>query len=402
MPSGASIRPSTSTRITAATSLDMVRTNAWPSILPGMGPGRASTARPVTVAGSPVLVTGGAGFLGIAVVRRLRAAGQSVAILDDGSAGTLRRLHAFADDAGVVHHRVSICDADTVAELHRAVRPWAVVHLAAKHFIPDCERDPEETARVNVSGTASLLAAWRAHRPRRFVFASSAAVYADSTGPLSERSRCAPCTVYGETKLTGERLVHRHAARHGVAALSVRLFNLYGPAPTADHLVPTTIAQARAGGGLHLGDLRTVRDYVFVEDAADAVVALLTRGATGRVNVGTGRGSTGREVVAGILEVLGLSGTVARDPARTRVSDSPAVVADIRRLRALLPAWRPVPLREGLARTVRLPAVEPRHGAVSGAYRTASDPAPAARSKAPADGPATAPPAVGRPPGGAG
>ncbi|GAA3775104.1 NAD-dependent epimerase/dehydratase family protein [Plantactinospora mayteni] len=344
-----------------------------------------------------MLVTGGAGFLGIAVVRRLRAAGQSVAVLDDGSAGTLRRLHAFADDAGVVHHLTSVCDADAVAELHRAVRPWAVVHLAARHFIPECERDPQETARVNVAGTASLLAAWRAHRPQRFVFASSAAVYADSTGPLSERSRCAPRTVYGHTKLEGERMVHRQAARRGVAALSVRLFNLYGPGPTADHLVPTALAQARAGGALHLGDLRTIRDYVYVEDAADAVVALLARDVTGRVNIGTGRGTAGQEVVASILEILGVTGTVARDPARTRARDSLAVVADVRRLRAILPAWRPVPLREGLLRTARTAAVEPRHPIVSRGYRAASGPAAAASSAAPAGGPAVVSPAVPQP-----
>jgi UDP-glucose 4-epimerase len=364
-----------------------------------MEPDRAAA---LAAAGRPVLVTGGAGFLGVAVVRRLRAAGHPVAVLDDGSAGTQGRLRAFAGDAGVSHHRASICDADAVAELHRGVRPWAVVHLAAKHFIPDCERDPQETGWVNTAGTASVLAAWRAHRPERFVFASSAAVYADSAGRLSERSRLAPGTVYGRTKLAGERMVHRHAARSGVGALSVRLFNLYGRGPTADHLIPTVLAQARAGGALRLGDLRTVRDYVYVEDAADAVVALLAGGATGAVNIGTGRGTAGREVVASILDILGVAGTAALDPARTRAWDSPAVVADVGRLRALLPAWRPVPLREGLLRTTRRAAVEPRRGAVSRGHRTAPGPAAAARSAAPAGARAAARPAAPRPPAGAG
>ncbi|MFY1691975.1 NAD-dependent epimerase/dehydratase family protein [Plantactinospora sp. WMMB782] len=377
-----------------------------------MRPGRADTTRAPTDTGFPVLVTGGAGFLGVAVVRRLRAAGRQVTVVDDGSAGTLRRLREFADDADVVHHRTSVCDADAVAELHHAVRPWAVIHLAAKHFIPECERDPGETGRVNVDGTASLLAAWRAHRPQRFVFASSAAVYADSTRPLSERSRCAPPTLYGRTKLAGERMVHRHAARRGVAALSVRLFNLYGPGPTVEHLVPTALAQARAGGPLRLGDLRTVRDYVYVEDAADAVLALLAQGATGRVNVGTGRGTAGRDVVAGILEILGLPGTAVFDPARTRACDSPAVVADIRRLRTLLPAWRPVQLHEGLSRTARSPdqeglrrtarAPDPRQRVVSRERGTGPGPAAEASPAAPAGGPEGVPSAAPRPPGGAG
>jgi UDP-glucose 4-epimerase len=239
-----------------------------------------------------------------------------------------------------------------VAGLHALVRPWAVVHLAAMHFVPECERRPALMHRINGGGMACMLDAWAAHRPDRFVFASSAAVYAATGTPLSETAPLAPCTEYGRSKVAAENLLRHRAARAGVVALVVRLFNLYGPAPTTAHLIPAVLAQVRGRGPLRLGDLTTVRDYVYRDDAADAIVALLVRGVGGVVNVGTGTATSGAELVVELGRVLGHRLEPVLDPARLRSLDHPYLVADLDRLSGLLPRWRPLPLAEGLRRTV--------------------------------------------------
>ena len=303
-------------------------------------------------AAGTVLVTGGAGFLGVAVVRRLRRAGHPVAVLDDGRAGTLHRFRQLGDDPGVSLHPADVCDPVAVAGVHALVRPWAVVHLAAMHFVPECERQPALMRRINGGGTACMLDAWARHRPNRFVFASSAAVYAATGAPLPETAPVAPRNGYGWSKVVAENMVQHRAARAGVTALIVRLFNLYGPAPTTAHLIPTVLAQAHRGGPVRLGDLSTVRDYVFRDDAADAVVALLGCGVAGVVNIGTGAGTSGAELVGELGRVLGRRLELAFDPARVRPRDHPYLVADPGRLRGLLPRWQPLPLAEGLRRTV--------------------------------------------------
>jgi UDP-glucose 4-epimerase len=304
-----------------------------------------------------VLVTGAAGFLGINLVRELRERDVEVVAVDDGSAGTWQRLEEFADDSGVTACRADICDRQALAAAWPEDGVWGVVHLAAKHFIPDCQAHPEQTWRTNVTGTANVLAVSARKPPARFLLASTADVYSPGEGPHREDDEIAPESVYGRTKQLDEAMVgHAAAMREDTAFLTVRLFNLYGPGATVDHLIPVISRQALAGDRLALGNLDSFRDYVFVADVAAALVDLLEGEATGVVNIGTGIGTDGHRLVAKTGQAMGRSLAVECDPARLRPSDRMRLVADPERLISLVPWWPATTLDEGLGAVLRAEA----------------------------------------------
>ncbi|MGH3328959.1 MAG: NAD-dependent epimerase/dehydratase family protein [Streptomycetales bacterium] len=295
-----------------------------------------------------VLVTGGAGFLGTRTVQRLRSAGHPVAVLDDGSGGTLDRFDQLETDPTVRVHRVDLCDRDAVATVCERERPWAVVHLAARHFIPFCETHPQQAWQVNVEGTRNLLDALTSCQPRRFLFASTAEVYRQSASPHREDDPLLSPTVYGRSKLAAEQFLRETTLRWDTSLVLARLFNLYGPRHTVPHLIPTIVTQAMTGDHLRLGDLTTVRDFVYVDDAAAAIVGLLTRGADGPYNVGSGTTTSGEDMVELVAKLLGRDLTVALDPGRLRRHNRHALIADPTRLSRLLPWWPATPLDVGL------------------------------------------------------
>ncbi|WP_436773062.1 NAD-dependent epimerase/dehydratase family protein [Yinghuangia sp. YIM S09857] len=300
-----------------------------------------------------VLVTGGAGFLGLAVVRRLRSTGFPVVVVDDGSGGTLGRLDGLADDPGVRVVRTDICSRAEMAELHGRERPWGVVHLAARHFLPTCDDDPRGTVRANLLGTRSLIRAWQRHVPERFVLASTADVYAHSVRRACETAPVVPESVYGRSKLAAEELVRGAAVQYGCRLTVVRPFNIYGPNPTTPHLIPAVCEQLDGEEPVFLGDLSTVRDYVYVECAAAAVAGLLlSDDGSGTYNIGTGVPTSGHELIDVIGRARGRQIDVRLDPARLRRVERQAIFADPSRLHETLPDWRPIPLAQGIVRVL--------------------------------------------------
>lgn len=135
--------------------------------------------------------------------------------------------------------------------------------------------------------------------------------------------------------------------------LCARLFNLYDPDPTVEHLIPAIIKQALAGDLVLVGNLDSIRDYVYVEDAAKALTELLSGTASGVVNIGTGVGTNGHRVVRLVGQILQKELVIVEDAGRMRAIDRPALVASPRRLRGLLPWWPATSLEEGLARILR-------------------------------------------------
>lgn len=296
----------------------------------------------------PVLVTGGAGLLGTGVVQLLQSAGHPVVVLDDGSGGTLGRLDQLEADPTLRVHCMDLRDRLAVTRICERERPWAVVHLAGRHFIPYCEAHPEETWDVNVESIRSLLDALAPCPPRCLLFASTADVYRGSASPHREDDPVGPPTVYGRSKLAAERLLRQVASAWQTRVVVARLFNLYGPHHTVDHLIPTVVTQALGSDRLRLGDLTTLRDFVYVDDAAAALAGLLTAGASGVYNVGTGTAASGDDIVKLVGKLLGRDLTAVRDPRRLRRLDRHALVADPSKLCVLLPRWPATPLDEGL------------------------------------------------------
>ena len=306
------------------------------------------------------LVTGGTGFIGNELVRQLQAQGKAVAVLDNGS-----RVAPQIDDLRTVPlYEVDIVDHRRVTSLLQDLKPRVVFHLAAIHFIPECNANPERTLRVNVEATLGLLRACSSAGAEHMMFASSGAVYADSAAPLSESSPVCPVDIYGWTKLQAEQLCRWHAEREGLQVTACRVFNNYGPRETNAHIIPEIIMQLRKGNTLHLGNITPRRDYVHTSDTARAFRLLaeqrLAPGSFRVVNVASGQDASVEELIQIFSHQLEREITIVRDESRFRKADKEVQVADISLLKSLTGWSRGVEFHDGLRNLLEFEGLLPR------------------------------------------
>jgi UDP-glucose 4-epimerase len=296
------------------------------------------------------LITGGAGFIGSRLARTLLATDWQVCVVDDFSVGRENDL-AFAGEAV---HRVG-ADVSIAGAIEQAMAAWpptVVFHLAALHFIPHCERDPARALEVNVLGTQRVIDAVVSRPGCRMVFASTGDVYASAAEPHSETSALGPASLYGITKLTGEQLVGRAAAR-GVGCRVARLFNVFGPGDRTPHVLPDIVNSLVQHGSIDVGGVDPVRDYVYVDDVAGALVRLAEYEGEERVfNIGSGEGHSVQQLIDAVLAVHGTAVAVRTNPAKVRPVERPALVAAIGLAGRVL-GWSPTTgFRDGIARTL--------------------------------------------------
>lgn len=296
------------------------------------------------------LITGGLGFIGNELARRLSRE-EEIAILDNRS----RVAPRIEDLADLPVHSVDLTCHETVKEVIVALRPRVVYHLAAMHFIPECNAAPEQTLRVNVEATMGLVRACSAAGVEHFLFASSGAVYADSPEPLGELSAVAPVDIYGWSKWFAEELCRWHARQTGLRITICRFFNNYGPRKTNLHIIPEIVQQLRSGDILHLGNMCPRRDYIHISDTAKALQSLARLRPEGvqTVNIASGEHASVDDLVALLAEILRRRLQVVTDPSRFRKADKLIQVADTNCLRRLT-GWAPeIRLREGLTDLLR-------------------------------------------------
>lgn len=306
------------------------------------------------------LITGGAGFIGSRLAQHLCDAGASVDVVDSLFAG---KAELVPDDARF--HDVDLRDADALTEAVHDAGPDIVVHLAACHFIPYCNANPEPTFDVNVMGTRTLLnAARELDSLDRVVFGSTAAVYPPRNEAHHEADATGPMDIYGRTKLVGEDLTELFHEQTGVDAVTARLFNVYGPDETNDHLIPAILEQIEDGTReIDLGNLSPKRDFSHVTDVARALRTLATTdefdGGYRAYNVGSGTAYSVREVVDHVSSALGDEITIAQDEDRVRESDRPHLQADVSRIESEL-GWTPeYGFTEGLERLLEAEGIVP-------------------------------------------
>ncbi|WP_326596947.1 UDP-glucose 4-epimerase GalE [Streptomyces sp. NBC_01803] len=288
------------------------------------------------------LITGGAGYIGSHVVRALALAGEQVVAYDDLSTGDASRV-----PDGVPFVQGTTLDRGLLDRTIADHRVTAVIHLAAKKQACESMAQPLRYYRENLHGLQILLEAARGNRVGRFVFSSSATVYgAPDTEPATEDTRCAPATPYGETKLVGEWLVRDAGRAYRMSTACLRHVNVAGAAAPeladtgGDGLIPMTFEYLSAGSPPRIfgadyptPDGTCVRDYIHVEDLAEAHVATARALAEQpepehlTLNIGRGQGVSVREMVTLIAQITGhedLSPVVAPrrpgDPARVVVS----------------------------------------------------------------------------------
>jgi UDP-glucose 4-epimerase len=305
------------------------------------------------VADVRVAVTGGAGFVGANLAAHLLQRGHEVAVLDDLSTGAAANLDGL-DGISLVEG--SILDDDAVdAALDRSD---AVVHLAARPSVPKSVADPVASHRANASGTVSVLEGLRRHGIDHVVVASSSSVYgADETLPKHEGLVPMPISPYAASKLATEAYALAWAASYGIGVLAFRFFNVFGPLQPAGHdyaaVVPAFVDAALAGRPLPVyGDGEQSRDFTYVGSVVGVIADAVERrtACDGAVNLAFGSRVTLLELIAELEAVLGTP--LTREHLPVRAGDVRHSQADQARFRSLFPAAEPVPLRDGLARTV--------------------------------------------------
>jgi len=298
-----------------------------------------------------VLITGGAGFLGAALANHLVQEGHTVLALDDLSAGDPRRLAPE-----VLLTRGDVRDVPKLWTLFQGVD--CVYHLAARVRVPESIYYPSDYNAVNVGGTVAVMEAMRDTGVRRVVFASSGALYGEQDHqPVHERQMPNPNSPYGASKIAAEFYVSTLGILNDIETVSLRIFNAYGPGqdlpPSYPPVIPQLLKQSQVGGSLVIfGDGSQTRDFVFVDDVVDALVAAATAVDADRavINIGSGQEAsindlatlaaraTGKRV--SLLHSQGQSGGVSR------------LVADVGRAQQLL-GWIPrTQLEEGLRLTL--------------------------------------------------
>lgn len=296
-----------------------------------------------------ILVTGGAGFIGSHLAERLLADGHEVRVLDNLSTGRRENLPA--------HPRLEFVEGDIRApDAAAAVSgTHAIYHLAAVASVQASVDDPRGTHESNFVGTLNLLEAARVHGVRRFLYASSAAVYGDSAElPVSEEATTRPLSPYAADKLAGEHYLDFYGRKYGLAGTAFRFFNIYGPRqdPTSPYSGVISIFVERMRQDLPVtifGDGRQTRDFVYVGDLADLLAtALMNERSIGQVlNVGRGVEYSLLELLAELEKLHGRP--IERRHEAARVGDIRHSRARVARLRQIFGRVPQTPIGAGLA-----------------------------------------------------
>ena len=302
---------------------------------------------------SPILITGGAGFIGSHLTEALLERGHRVRILDDFSTGKHENLPMGTTRLEVIQGDVA--DAKTVFRSMEGCH--AVVHLAAVASVQASVDDPEKTHQSNFIGTLNVCECMRKLNIKRVVFASSAAVYGNNGEgqAINEDTPKAPLTPYASDKLASEYYLDFYRRQHGLEPVVFRFFNIFGPRqdPSSPYSGVISIFSERAKNGLPItvfGDGEQTRDFVYVGDLVNVLVQAIETQTVeaGAVNVGLSRANTINQLLESLSYVLSTVLQVSYEAGRP---------GDIRHSRAnntrLLKQFafpEPTPLTSGLAR----------------------------------------------------
>ena len=305
------------------------------------------------MADAPILITGGAGFIGSHLCDALLDKGYAVRILDDFSTGQRSNLQ-------VGHPRLELVEgdvADTGLVTQVAAGCSAVVHLAAVASVQASVEDPVRTHQSNFIGTLNVCEAMRVHGLRRVLFASSAAVYGNNGEgeSIAEDTPKAPLTPYAVDKLASEQYLDFYRRQHGLEPVVFRFFNIFGPRqdPSSPYSGVISIFSERAVKGLPItvfGDGEQTRDFLYVGDLVQVMVQALEQPQVeeGAVNIGLNQATSLNQLLAALEKVVGSLPAISYAAARS--GDIRHSRADNQRLLARFEFPKATPIVEGLAR----------------------------------------------------
>ena len=295
------------------------------------------------------LITGAAGFLGAPLANRLVADGHQVVGLDDLSTGDPDRL---SPDVHLV--RGDVNDRPKLWSLLQDVD--CVYHLAARVIVPESVLYPREYNQVNVGGTVTLMEAMRDVGVKRVIFISSGTIYGNQRNqPLKERCRPNPRSPYAVSKLSAEYYVRTIGDLWGIETVCLRVFNAYGPGqplpPSHAPVIPYCFRQALDNGTIVVhGDGTQTRDYVYIDDVVDAMMAAFSAEKVNRliINVGSGKETSVNDLVRTVIKETGSKPEIVVN--QTHYSGPSRMCADLTLARIKIGFEPKVNLQEGFKR----------------------------------------------------
>ena len=302
-----------------------------------------------------VIVTGGLGFIGSHTVRRLAESSlvDKIFIIDNLYSGSIRNIDDLPREK-IVFRNIDVCSYRGLLDAFRGFRGMddilAVIHLAAVISLMEAEENPRNALRVNHGGTINILETMRRLDIDKIIYASSVAVYGEPMYlPIDEGHPLRPINIYGLSKKLSEDSIISYSRSHGLRAIILRYFNVYGPGmrPGEYAGVIYRFIEARIRGrrGVIHGDGEQTRDFIYVTDVADANIKALNVDYTGAINIGSGEMVTINKLYR---MIFGDVEPIYSDP---RPRDIRRSMASIDRAMKIL-GWRPrIGLRDGLKYT---------------------------------------------------
>ena len=288
-----------------------------------------------------ILITGGAGFIGSAIVPTLQKSGNEIFVYDNLSFGNREFINMIDDDHFIL---ADILDFTELKYSMKKINPEVIIHLAAIHFIPYCNKHPFESADVNIRGTMNILEAVKTSKNlKKIIFASTAAVYPIYDEAVSEEHELLPLDIYGLSKLTGESLCKKFQLETGIDTIVCRFFNAFGPNETNPHLIPEIENQLRVGKRtIELGNLTPKRDFIHTYDMAEAIKSLINLKDVGYdvFNLGRGIEYAVTEVVDAFSKILNEKVEINVAQERVRKVERMHLLADVSKLKKRT-GWKP-------------------------------------------------------------
>ena len=296
-----------------------------------------------------IFVTGGAGYIGSVTAELLLDEGHEVAILDNLIEG-----HRRAVDSRAQFIQGDLADRDQIERALSNTRPDAVMHFAAYALVPESMRDPSKYFRNNVSNGLNLLDAMLTTGVQRIIFSSTCALFGPPDRvPIDETAPARPANPYGESKLAFEKILRWYDQVHGLKFVCLRYFNAAGATEDLGedhrpetHLIPNVLKVALGqrpsleiyGTDYETPDGTCIRDYIHIVDLAHAHILALGATASGFYNLGTGGGSSVREVIAACRKITGRKIDTIEKPRRP--GDPPRLIASSEKIKKEL-GWQP-------------------------------------------------------------
>ncbi len=307
-------------------------------------------------AGSKILVTGGAGFIGSHLVEKLLDLGAEVTVIDTMLCGN--KIAHLQGRKNLSVHELDVNDIPGIKPLFKGQD--MVFHLAAVVGVEETQDEPVKLLNVEVVGTSVIIALAAENKVKRFIFASSSEVYGDSAKPMVEEGPYNPKSTYALTKLVGEHFCAAYYQKFALEYTALRYFNSYGPRQDERFVLSRFVKRALAGQELYVyGDGKQTRDFTYIDDTVSVtlLVSIMKEGACQTLNVGTGQALSIIDLAKLVLKHTGLTDKVKisfvdYDKRRSREIEVFSRLANIDRATRLLQYRPSTSLDEGMEKCI--------------------------------------------------